>query len=130
MRIAVVPDRNRASCARRLAAVAPASPDTTSLRPTNMANVLVRMVINQQKPAILAVKSGDVSAIRCVMARVLHCRSDRFATAPQPHRGGQKQRGDYQPDPQAGSGQESARSELVQVIDVPVAAAECRRYGA
>ena len=43
------------------AAVAAASPETTSLPGTNMANEPVRKVINQKKPAALAFNCGDAS---------------------------------------------------------------------
>src|SRR5256712_11981568 len=71
MRLAAVPSRNSASCARMLAAVAAASPDTTSLPPTIAANVLVSIVINQKTPAALALTRGDASAIRSVIADAL-----------------------------------------------------------
>src|SRR6266849_10684347 len=70
MRMAAVPDRNNASCPRMLVAVAAASPDTISLPPTNKANVLVSVVINQQRPAVLALKSGEGSAIRSIITAV------------------------------------------------------------
>src|SRR6266852_9572530 len=70
MRMAAVPDRNSASCPRMLVAVAAASPDTISLPPTNKANVLVSVVINQQRPAVLALKSGEGSAIRSIITAV------------------------------------------------------------
>src|SRR5216683_7730657 len=69
--MAAVPDRNSASCSRMLVAVAAASPDTISRPPTNRANVLVSVVINQQRPAVLALKSGDPSAIRSIITAVL-----------------------------------------------------------
>jgi hypothetical protein len=50
-----------------LAAVAAASPDTTNLPPTNMANPPIRKVINQKNPAVLALTRGDVSAIRSII---------------------------------------------------------------
>jgi hypothetical protein len=50
-----------------LAAVAVASPDTAKLPPTNMANPPVRKVINQKNPAVLALKSGDGSAIGSII---------------------------------------------------------------
>src|SRR2546428_2514107 len=71
MRLAAVPSRNSACSARMLAAVAEASPDTTSLPPTIAANVLVRIVINQKTPAALALTRGDASAIRSVIADAL-----------------------------------------------------------
>src|SRR5437870_5682540 len=54
-----------------LAAVAAASPGTTGLPPANMANAPVSMVINQKKPAILALERGDASANRSVVTVVL-----------------------------------------------------------
>src|SRR5918912_1601557 len=70
MRLATTPDRNKDSCARMLAAVAAASPETTSL-PPNIANTPPRKVISQKKPATLALTRGDASAIRPVSMAVL-----------------------------------------------------------
>jgi hypothetical protein len=54
-----------------LAAVAAASPDTINLPPMNMAIPPVRKVINQKNPAVLALKRGDVSAIRSIITAEL-----------------------------------------------------------
>src|ERR1700694_2985550 len=129
MRLDVSPSRSEDSCARTLAAVAAASPDTTSLPPTNMANAPVRKVISQKNPAILALKRGDASAIRSVITAVLilvspyarDCidsagESDRFTITAQPDSSGKERRGECQPDPETRSAQEFPRIECHQRV--------------
>src|SRR5437870_2531847 len=130
MRLDATPSRNEGSCARMLAAVATASPGTTNLPPTNMANPPVRKVINQKNPAVLALKRGDVSAIRPIVTAELMliffkrgncsriaCESDRFTITAQPDRCGEKRRGECQPNPETRRAQEFRRIECHQRMD-------------
>src|SRR5262245_14094250 len=63
IRVTTNPRRNRDSCARMLAAVAVASADTIRLRATRNPTKPVTMVISQEKPAALALKTGDAAVV-------------------------------------------------------------------
>src|ERR1700674_265539 len=107
------------SCRVRLAAVATALPGTRKFPAMIKANMLVRIVRSQKRPAALAIERGEWSMAGFVVADVSMVGSclEWSAVTAKADSGDQKYHADYQPDPKTRTAEKFQRIELREPID-------------
>src|SRR3979411_1044877 len=118
MRLPTNASRCNDSCAVRLSAVATASPGTRKFPAMIKANMLVRIVSSQKRPAALAVERGEWSMAGFVVADVSMVGSclEWSAVTAKADSGDQKYHADYQPDPKTRTAKKFQRIEVGETL--------------